>query len=552
MDRGQVCDLLFQAELLPEAAAFSLSSSALESCRWISAIRASRGQRFSSRTHSRGVASPGGRVLDGDLPSAAAATPRSATSRLSGRRRHALRPSGEGPARARRTLGAERRPVRSASASSCERLADALGLAQHEAPAALLRRQQGRRRGARGTLGSPGRAQPPRRPAASARRSSSWAAALRPGPRARPPPGSQAARSTALSMRHQGRQQRVEVGGLARRASACRSRAAARRISHSMYGRRLGRAARDTPRPRAPSGSVSGSWPSGSSTTWTASPSSTRMSRLLRAAFCPASSWSKFTTTFSVNRRRSRAWPGVSAVPHVATASPTPASRARATSRYPSISTARPLLPDGVLRPRQAVERRGSSGRRASPESSGTWAREPSRLRAPKATTFPDSFSDREDGAVAEAVVVAACRLLLLEHEAGRLERAPAEKLAPQGVEEVAPGVGRGAGPDPLEGLLLEAAARAGTRARACRAPSRACGLKCSAAASMSGEDLLALLAVGPGSYRFSGTAIAEAARHDLDGLREARPLVEHHELEDVAALAAAEAVEEPRARSAR
>ena len=44
----------------------------------------------------------------------------------------------------------------------------------------------------------------------------------------------------------------------------------------------------------------------------------------------------------SVKRRSSRACPGVSAVPHVATASPTPHWMARATSRYPSIRIARP------------------------------------------------------------------------------------------------------------------------------------------------------------------------------------------------------------------
>jgi hypothetical protein len=60
----------------------------------------------------------------------------------------------------------------------------------------------------------------------------------------------------------------------------------------------------------------------------------------------------------------------------------------------------------------------------------------------------------------------------------------------------------------------------------------------------MSASSSSRSLRSGPGSTRPSGT---EAAREQLDRLGEARALAQHEELEDVAALAAAEAVEDRR-----
>src|SRR5439155_26926103 len=64
---------------------------------------------------------------------------------------------------------------------------------------------------------------------------------------------------------------------------------------------------------------------------------------------------------------------------------------------------------------------------------------------------------DREDRAVAEAVVMPAL-VLALEDQAG-LEQQRRRELLAQGAEQVVPGVGRSPGPDPLQRLLLEAAA---------------------------------------------------------------------------------------------
>ena len=61
------------------------------------------------------------------------------------------------------------------------------------------------------------------------------------------------------------------------------------------------------------------------------------------------------------------------------------------------------------------------------------------------------------------------------------------------------------------------------------------------------GQELVPLLAVGARVEAVLGDRDAEAPGHHLDGLRKGHALVQHHELEHVPALAAAEAVEEGR-----
>ena len=70
---------------------------------------------------------------------------------------------------------------------------------------------------------------------------------------------------------------------------------------------------------------VSGSSPSGNSTTFTAMPSASSKSMPRSDARMPAASPSKMTVTFLVKRRMSWIWPGVNAVPLDATTLRTPA-----------------------------------------------------------------------------------------------------------------------------------------------------------------------------------------------------------------------------------
>ena len=134
---------------------------------------------------------------------------------------------------------------------------------------------------------------------------------------------------------------------------------------------------------------------------------------------------------------------------------------------------------------------------------------------------------------------------LPLEDEA-RGQEQPGRELAPQRAEEVVPRVARGARADPLERLLLEAAAEE-VLARL-RARGRPEGAREVLGRRLhEREHLLALLAVGPGLDAALGHRTPKRRASDLDRLGEAHPLAEHQELEDVAALAAAEAVEDGR-----
>ena len=263
----------------------------------------------------------------------------------------------------------------------------------------------------------------------------------------------------------------------------------------------------------------------------------------MRAAFWPASSWSKFSTTVSAKRFSSRAWAPVSAVPQVATTS-ADALLDRARDVEVALHQHRALpLHDRVARPVEAVEDAALrvDGRLGRVQVLGLAAVEAARAERDHLARL---VQDREDRAVAEAVVVAFLALAL-EHEAG-LQQQRRSELAAQRAEQVVPGVARGAGADLLERLLLEAAAeQVLARLRAGGGPERA--REVLRRRFHEREQLLALLAVGPGLDAPLGHRDAEAPRQRLDRLGEARALAQHHELEDVAALAAAEAVEDGR-----
>src|SRR6185503_14322195 len=115
-----------------------------------------------------------------------------------------------------------------------------------------------------------------------------------------------------------------------------------------------------------------------------------------------------------------------------------------------------------------------------------------------------------------------------------------------KGVAEIGPGIGGGPGTDLPQGLLAEAAPEeilAGPRpGPAPEVPAEVLGRRL-----QQGQHLVPLLAVGPGLEAVLRDRYPEPPRHRLDGLGEADALVEHDELEHVAALAAAEAVEEGR-----
>ena len=151
------------------------------------------------------------------------------------RQRHALVAPGQPPA-PRAGAAPTRRPSRSGVLQLVERVLDARRPLRHERRAATARPAAGaaggaaRRRAAASAHGRRGRPVPAReRPAqllAGGRRVEAA--------RARRSRGSQAARSTALSIRTSAGSSAVEVRGLAGGASRVSCSAAARRISHSM------------------------------------------------------------------------------------------------------------------------------------------------------------------------------------------------------------------------------------------------------------------------------------------------------------------------------
>src|SRR6266511_3359032 len=201
------------------------------------------------------------------------------------------------------------------------------------------------------------------------------------------------------------------------------------------------------------------------------------------------------------------------------------------------------LAPRGVLGPRQAVERPALLVDR------GLGGVQVLRLAAVQAARAEGHHltglaQDREDRAVAEPVVVPVLALAL-EHEPRREEDLRRE-LAAQRAQEVVPGVARRPRPDALQGLLLEPAAEQvlpGLGARGGpEVPGEVLGGRLH-----EGQDLLALLAVGPGLEAALplGNRHPEATGQRLRRLREAHPLAQHQELEDVPALPAAEAVED-------
>ena len=152
---------------------------------------------------------------------------------------------------------------------------------------------------------------------------------------------------------------------------------------------------------------------------------------------------------------------------------------------------------------------------------------------------------DREDRAVAEAVVVALLALPL-EDEAGLLQ---------ERAERTSPAARRGGRPRRRARRPARIRSSVSFRKPRPRRYSRAFGPRGGPEGPREvlgrrlheREHLLALLAVGPGLDAALGHRHAEAAGQHLDGLGEAHPLAQHQELEDVAALAAAEAVEDGR-----
>ena len=204
------------------------------------------------------------------------------------------------------------------------------------------------------------------------------------------------------------------------------------------------------------------------------------------------------------------------------------------------------LAPHRVLGPAQAVERPALlvDGRLGRVQVLGLAAVE--RARA-EGHDLPALVEDREDRAVAEAVVVPAL-VLPLEDQAG-LEEERRRELLSQRAEQVVPRIGSGAGPDPLQRLLLEAAAeQVLARPRPRRGPEVV--REVLGGRLQQGQHLLARLAVGAAVEPAFGDGHAEAAGDHLHRLGEADPLVQHRELEDVASFAAAEAVEQGRLRA--
>ena len=202
-----------------------------------------------------------------------------------------------------------------------------------------------------------------------------------------------------------------------------------------------------------------------------------------------------------------------------------------------------PLLPDGVLGPGEAVE---GTALRVDRGLGRVQVLGLAAVEAPRAEghDLAALVQDGKDGPPPEAVVVSALVLALEDEARGEEDRGREPVL--ERVQEVVPALAGRSRADALEGLLLEPAAQevlAGLRAGS--GPERPGEVL--ARRLHQGQDLLALLAVGADLGAPLGHRDAVAAGQGLHGLGEIHPLVEHHELEDVAPRPTAEAVEDRR-----